>query len=77
MAASSVTVGTKARKQVVLGETSWLLMLFDEAEKCEAGISLCYGVSGTSGSLVLQVSFEQAQPDVSECLETWCLQRGS
>lgn len=45
--------------------------MFDEAEGYEGGISLCYDVSGTSGSLVLQIGFEQeAQPDVSGCMET-------
>lgn len=74
MAASPVTEG---RKQVALGETGWLLILFDEAERREGGIRLCYDVSGTSGSLVLQIGFEQqAQPDVSKCIETWCSQRG-
>ena len=52
-------------------------MLFDEAERHEGGIRLCYDVLGTSGSLVLQIGFEQqAWPDVSECIETWCSQRG-
>lgn len=77
MAASPVTLRTRGRKQVVLGETSWLLRLFDEAARREGGISLCYDVSGTSGSLVLQIGFEQqARPDVSERTETWCSQRG-
>lgn len=77
MAASPVTVHTKGCKQVVLGETNWFLILFDEAERCEGGISLCCDVLGTSGSLVLQIGFEQqAQPDVSECIETWCSQHG-
>lgn len=66
VAASPVTICAKGHKQVVLGETNWLLMLFDKAERREGGISLCYDVSGTSGSLVLQRGFEQqTQPDVS------------
>lgn len=77
MSASPVTVRTKGHKQVVVGETRWLLVLFDEAERCERRISLCYDMSDTSGSLVLQIGFEQqAQPDVSECIEIWRWQHG-
>lgn len=35
VAASPVTICTKGREQVVLGETSWLLVPFDEAERHE------------------------------------------
>lgn len=46
-------------------------LMFDEAEGHEGGISLCCDVSGTSGSLVLQIGFEQqAQPDVSGFTDT-------